>query len=49
MNIKKDEKMIINLNVMDIYLEKQNSSKLTQEETDHMNSPMYFLKIEPII
>lgn len=34
-----------NLSEMDIYLEKQNSPKLTQEKMDHMNILVYILKI----
>lgn len=41
--------MTINLDEMDIYLEKQNSSKLTQEEIDHMHSPLSIFKINPAI
>lgn len=35
-----------NLGERDIYLKKQNSSKLTQEEMNHMNTLAYVLKIE---
>lgn len=37
----KENDIMTNLGEMDIYFEKQNSSKLTQEEMDHRDTLVY--------